>query len=104
MSLMTTTNPTITAAQSALIRRLGRLRAKAFAVDLHIGAAFARASAKGWKEQGFAGIGEACFVLHQELSEIPGTWDAWFEARDLGHALRLAEVVDDGADYSLVEA
>jgi hypothetical protein len=76
----------VNAHQSALLQEFQQLRNKAFALNVFIGARFARDAAAGCKEDGFKGLAQACWALSAELHDVPGSYDVYALARELGTA------------------
>lgn len=67
-----------------LIRRLRALRALMWRKHYDRAQEFACGSARGWKDEGWAGVAFACWALSQEMYHVEGGYDAYEEARALG--------------------
>lgn len=83
-------NTNTTAAQSRILARFTALRQQAWGVQGAVGQRaaldFARNAARGWCDDGFAGIASACWALSADLANVPGAYDVFAEARALGFA------------------
>jgi hypothetical protein len=77
----------VTEAESTLIRRFMVLRRSAFGLGREVGATFARDAARGWREQGIAGLELACWALHYAVAHVEGAHDVHREAADLAGAV-----------------
>lgn len=74
------TAPQVNAVQSRLLARFTTVRGAAFALDLFIGAAFAREASAEWNSRGFAGLASACFNLRGAIANVAGACDLHEEA------------------------
>jgi hypothetical protein len=75
----------VTAADSKLIARATRLRARVWALHYAQGSAYARNLAALWKAHGLAGVGLACRELARTLADVPGAHECFSEARAIAH-------------------